>query len=143
MEDAPRDRYGRPLAEGSPDELLRDDEPRSTDEAVERAVERFDGERFFEAHELFELVWKSKDTDPSERTFWKAVTQVAVGCCHLQRGNAAGAIALLRRAASHLDARTLRRVDGAELRRRALDLAATIERGATASTRVFFRFPRR
>jgi len=106
-------------------------------------VEHFDAARFFEAHELFELVWKADDIADPDRKFWKGVTQVAVGCCHVQRGNARGAIALLRRAARHLEGRTVQRVDGAELIRLALDLARTIERGGTASVRAFPCFPLR
>jgi predicted metal-dependent hydrolase len=38
----------------------------------------------------------------ADRRFWKGVTQVAVGCCHVQRGNSRGAVALLNRAAANL-----------------------------------------
>ena len=62
----------------------------------------FDERRFFEAHEFFEYVWKADDVDDRDRGFWKGVTQVAVGCCHAQRGNRRGALAVLERAAGHL-----------------------------------------
>jgi hypothetical protein len=62
----------------------------------------FDERRFFEAHEFFEYVWKADDVDDRDRRFWKGVTQVAVGCCHAQRENTCGALALLERAAGHL-----------------------------------------
>lgn len=62
----------------------------------------FDEQRFFEAHEFFEYAWKADDVDDRDRRFWKGVTQVAVGCCHAQRGNGRGALALLERAAGHL-----------------------------------------
>ena len=140
----PRDRYGRPLPAGRPDELIRDGDPASIDEALDRAAVLFDDQRFFEAHELLELIWKSKDTDVGDRAFWKGATQVAVGCCHVQRGNARGAVALLRRAARNLEGTTsCRRVDGAELARLALDLAARVESGGTAAIRAFPRLPRR
>ena len=140
----PRDRYGRPLPPGRPDELLRDAAPASIDEVVDRAAALFDAGRFFEAHELLERVWKSEDIDPADRSFWKGATQVAVGCCHVQRGNARGAVALLRRAARNLEGTTSRGgIDGSSLMRLALDLAAQVERGGTAAVRAVPRFPRR
>ena len=139
--DLPRDRYGRPLPAGSPDELRRATPPASTAAALARAIALFDGERFFEAHELFELVWKARDTGEQDRAFWKGVTQIAVGCCHVQRGNARGASALFRRAARRLEPRVVGRIDGTALIRLALELAAEVERGGTAAVRSFPRFP--
>lgn len=102
----PRDRYGRPLARDAPDELPDRQEPDevvdSVGQAFECAVALFDEQRFFEAHEFFEWIWKSGQVDPADRDFWKGVTQVAVGCVHTQRGNAEGALTLLTRAADHL-----------------------------------------
>lgn len=71
-------------------------------EAFRQGVALFDQQRFFEAHERFEEVWRSEEIADEDRAFWKGVTQVAVGCCHLQRGNARGAVALLTRAAGYL-----------------------------------------
>jgi predicted metal-dependent hydrolase len=102
----PRDRYGRLLPRGSRDELASDGEPEevvgSAREACRRGIALFDEGRFFEAHEFFEYVWKADEVDDRDRIFWKGVTQVAVGCCHAQRGNSRGALALLERAAGHL-----------------------------------------
>lgn len=102
----PRDRYGRVLPQGSRDELAAGGEPTdvvgSAREARRRGIALFDEQRFFEAHELFEYVWKAKDVEDSARPFWKAVTQVAVGCCHAQRGNDRGALAVLERAIGEL-----------------------------------------
>ena len=138
-----RDRYGRPLPPGRADELVRGPEPATIDEAVERAAVLFDSGRFFEAHELFEWVWKARDTASQDRDFWKGAAQVAVGCCQVQRGNARGAVAVLRRAARNLaGAASRRRIDGAELTRIALDLAARVESGGTAAVRAFPRLPR-
>ena len=117
--------------------------PISTDAAIDEGAALFDDERFFEAHERFELVWKARDIAETDRNFWKGVTQVAVGCCHVQRGNARGAIALLRRATRYLEPRTVSRVDGAALIRLALDLAASVDRGGVAAVRSFPRFPPR
>lgn len=103
---SPRDRLGRALPPGSPDELAHAEVPEevvgSAAEACRRAIALFDQRRFFEAHEFFEYAWNSEDTDERDRGFWKGVTQVAVGCCHVQRGNVGGAVSLLERAASYL-----------------------------------------
>lgn len=142
----PRDRFGRPLPRGAPDELAGREEPEqvvsSVTEAFERGVALFDQQRFFEAHEFLEYVWKS--AGPADRSLWKGVTQVAVGYCHVQRGNATGAVALLERAAAYLDACTGlgRGVDVTALRRQALEVAAAVRaRGASPATG-FPAFPR-
>ena len=101
----PRDRYGRVLPRGSRDELARDGGPEQvvgSAQACRRGIALFDERRFFEAHEFFEHVWNAADVDDRDRRFWKGITQVAVGCCHAQRGNDRGALALLERAAGHL-----------------------------------------
>jgi uncharacterized protein len=103
----PRDRFGRPLPRGAVDELEDRVEPDevvgSIDQALDRAAALFAEQRFFEAHEFLEWIWKHEDVDPADRDFWKGVTQVAVGCCHTQRGNAQGAVTLLERAARYMD----------------------------------------
>jgi uncharacterized protein len=103
MPSVPRDRLGRPLASGRPARPA-EPSPANAAEAFAAATRRFDEARFFEAHELFEHVWRSPEVDPADREFWKGVTQVAVACCHVQRGNARGALALLARAVSKLEA---------------------------------------
>jgi uncharacterized protein len=55
--------------------------------------------RPFHAHEVFEAAWKS--TPAPEREFWRGLAQIAVGLTHARRGNARGAVALLRRGARH------------------------------------------
>jgi predicted metal-dependent hydrolase len=74
------------------------DVPEPTHAALVRGIALFDARRFFEAHECFEHIWKAKDVSARDRDFWKGVTQVAVGCCHAQRGNARGAHSLIDRA---------------------------------------------
>jgi predicted metal-dependent hydrolase len=106
----PRDRYGRPLPPGAEDQLAAADAPSDLPaetpgtvvDAYLRGVALFDTMRFFEAHECFEFVWKAADVHEQDRPFWKGVTQVAVGCCHVQRGNVKGAVALLTRATQYL-----------------------------------------
>ena len=55
--------------------------------------------RPFHAHEVFEAAWKS--TPAPERELWRGLAQIAVGLTHARRGNARGAVALLRRGAGH------------------------------------------
>ena len=101
-----RDRFGRPLPRAGGEERTETGEPegtpRSVDEACRRGIALFNEQRFFEAHELFEWAWKAEGIGDGDHAFWKAVTQVAVGCCHAQRGNDRGALALLERAAEQL-----------------------------------------
>jgi len=54
----------------------------------------------FHAHEVFEAAWKT--ARGQERELWRGLAQVAVGLTHARRGNAKGAVALLRRGAAHL-----------------------------------------
>jgi len=107
MTDRPRDRLGRPLPRGSRDELAGredpDDAEASAAEAAARAMDLFDAGRFFEAHEWFESLWKRSDVPGADRRFWRGLTQVAAGCCHLERGNLRGGAAVLERGASNLD----------------------------------------
>ncbi len=56
--------------------------------------------RPFHAHEVFEAAWKS--IPGPERELWRGLAQIAVGLTHAKRGNARGAVALLRRGAGHV-----------------------------------------
>ncbi len=51
--------------------------------------------RPFHAHEVLEAAWKSGPAQ--ERDLWQGLAQIAVGLTHARRGNARGAVALLRR----------------------------------------------
>lgn len=103
----PRDRYGAPLPRGAVDEMAHRREPEdvvaTVDEALAEFRALFDAGRFFEAHEFGEFIWKHPDVAEADRDYWKGVTQVAVGCVHIQRRNAVGADKLLARATAHLD----------------------------------------
>ncbi len=144
----PRDRFGAPLPRGCPDEMPHriqpDDVVTGVPDALAHAARLFDAQRFFEAHEFLEFIWKSDDVDPRDRDFWKGVTQVAVGCCHTQRGNAAGAITLLERGSRLLAPYPARYagVDADALAAGALRVAARVrEQGASPDVE-FFAFPR-
>lgn len=143
----PRDRFGRPLPYGAVNEMEAREEPEdvvaSIPEALGRVVELFAEERFFEAHEFLEYVWKHPELEPADRDFWKGVTQVAVGCAHTQRGNDAGAKALLERALGYMapypDAHG--GVDAAALAAGARRVIARIEADGAAPDLDFPRFP--
>lgn len=98
----PRDRHGRPLPAGSRDRLRAEQAPSSVAEALRQGILLFNRQRFFEAHECFEYAWKAPAADEADRRFWKGLAQIAVGCCHIQRGNPVGAVALLARGVEQL-----------------------------------------
>jgi uncharacterized protein len=97
----PRDALGRPLPYGSsgvpriPDELHL-----SPAETLRYAQDLLDRGQAFGAHEVLESAWK--DGPGAERMLWQGLAQLAVGITHVQRGNLAGAAALLRRATGRL-----------------------------------------
>ncbi len=144
----PRDRYGAPLPRGSIDEMAHRQEPEavvdSVADAFDEAVRLFDEQRFFEAHEFLEYVWKSDEIRPDDRDFWKGVTQVAVGCCHIQRGNETGAVTLLQRAARYLEPYPARYegVNAERLAAAAVGLASEVAATGVDPERGFFAFPR-
>jgi uncharacterized protein len=126
----PRDELGRPL-----DRSVADDGPRIPDDLIISPAEaaalggRLLAEgRPFHAHEVFEAAWKS--VPGPERELWRGLAQVAVGLTHARRGNASGAVALLRRGAAHVAefAGESREVDAALVAAQATDLADRIER---------------
>ena len=97
----PRDALGRPLARGEPGvEGVPEDLALSPQDALAEAQRLLDEGRPFHAHEVLEAAWKA--ADPGERELWRGLAQLAVGLTHLQRGNARGAVALLRRGAAHV-----------------------------------------
>jgi len=61
----------------------------------------FNSGAFFEAHERWESVWLA--AQEPEKTFLQGLIQVAASFHHLQRGNRAGTISLLRSALLRLD----------------------------------------
>lgn len=97
----PRDRLGRPLPYDTTEtELAEEFEYATVEEALATAVELWDDQRFFEAHECLEDVWHHAADD--DRDFWQGVVQVAVTCCHHQRGNDKGARVMAAKALERL-----------------------------------------
>ena len=99
----PRDALGRPLPRADaglamiPDELAL-----AAPDAARLADELLRAGRPFHAHEVLEASWKS--APPHERDLWQGLAQVAVGLTHAHRGNARGAVTLLRRGADRVRA---------------------------------------
>ena len=146
-----RDPRGRPRNARPPDELGRplprtagSDVPRNPDDLAVTGAEAAamgggllaEG-RPFHAHEVFEAAWKSGP--PAERDLWQGLAQIAVGLTHARRGNARGAVTLLRRGARRVsdyagagDAGQYG-INPGFVASRAEDLAARIERDGPAA----------
>jgi hypothetical protein len=100
----PRDELGRPQPWGAPDRLRLDDfDSLPLEDNHRLAREHFNAGRFFEAHEGWETAWK-QTRDTAEAELFKGLSQLGAGYVHLLRGNAHGAVRLLRRAAGRLGA---------------------------------------
>lgn len=130
----PRDALGRPLGRGAAGEPPAPDQALPPDLALARAQQLLDAGRPFHAHEVLEAAWKTAPAP--ERDLWQGLAQLAVGLTHAGRGNARGAVALLRRGAGRLAGYPgdgPHGVDVAGLRARAGELAALIETGGLAA----------
>lgn len=73
---------------------------RVPEQALARGIEHFNQREFFEAHEVWEALWRA--TPGPEREVYHGLIQVAVTCLHLTRGNLAGAKYELAQARAHL-----------------------------------------
>ena len=132
----PRDALGRPLPRGETGaERVPEDLSLPPADALALAQHLLDSGRPFHAHEVLEASWKQ--APQPERELWRGLAQVAVGLTHVQRGNARGAVALLRRGADRVSGYTgtaPHGIDAAGISRAAADLAARIEAaGGTAA----------
>lgn len=96
----PRDELGRPLPRAAADDAARvsDDLAVTPAEAAVLGGSLLAEGRPFHAHEVFEAAWKSAPDE--DREFWRGLAQIAVGLTHARRGNASGAVTLLRRGAA-------------------------------------------
>ena len=96
----PRDALGRPLDRAEPgagQPPIPDDLVIAGTDAAALADRLLREGRPFHAHEVLEAAWKSGP--PDERDLWQGLAQIAVGLTHARRGNARGAVTLLRRGA--------------------------------------------
>jgi len=130
----PRDELGRPLPRSAAQDVPRipDDLVISPAEAAALGGRLLAESRPFHAHEVFEAAWKS--IPGPERELWRGLAQIAVGLTHARRGNAPGAVALLRRGAGHVAgfAGASSEVDPGYVAAQASDLALRIERDGLA-----------
>ncbi len=128
----PRDALGRPLARGAAQadqDRIPDDLTISGPDAAALADRLLREGRPFHAHEVLEAAWKS--APPDERDLWQGLAQIAVGLTHARRGNARGAVALLRRGVQRVRADGRDRPYGMDIPAVLAacdDLAARIER---------------
>jgi uncharacterized protein len=125
----PRDEFGRPMSRAAVGEApLSDETALPPASALALAQRLIDDGRPFRAHEVLEASWKA--APEAERELWQGLAQVAVGLTHAQRGNARGAVALLRRGAAGISgysAGAPHGIDAAEIIRSANRLANLIE----------------
>ena len=101
----PRDALGRPLDRSAAEAgqaPIPDDLAITGRDAARLADQLLREGRPFHAHEVLEAAWKS--APPGERDLWQGLAQIAVGLTHARRGNARGAVALLRRGAQRVRA---------------------------------------
>ena len=121
----PRDELGRPLPWDAENRMhLEDYDNLPIARNHELAREHARRGRWFAAHEAWETAWKqARTTDEAE--FFKGLSQMGAGFVHLFRGNAHGAITLLRRAAGRVG----RYPDGTR-GVKTIDLAARLEADA-------------
>jgi hypothetical protein len=98
----PRDRLGRPLDWEAEGDLELPDFDAQTLEANHELAKRYLAEaHYFAAHEAWETSWKQARGTGDEELF-KGLSQMGAGYVHLLRGNAHGAVTLLRRAAGRI-----------------------------------------
>jgi hypothetical protein len=96
----PRDELGRPLPRDAAGAYVEEALPDDPEALLRMGIEHFNAQRFFQAHETWETAWHAASED--ERDFWQGITQIAVGCTHVQRDNPRGAMTLLRRGADRI-----------------------------------------
>ena len=66
-----------------------------------RGIQLFNERHFYDAHEIWEDVWR--ETNGPGKKFLQGLIQVAVAFHHHTTGNAVGACSLLKRACKNLD----------------------------------------
>jgi len=124
----PRDELGRPLPRQEAGVPTTPEVTLPPEESLAEAQRLIDSGRAFHAHEVLEGTWKAAAA--GERELWRGLAQLAVGLTHVRRGNPAGAVALLRRAADRIEpyaADPPYAVDGTGLVAWARSLAARVE----------------
>src|SRR3954469_19357995 len=101
-QERPRDALGRPLPYGATGVEPVSEEALPPLESVATARTLLEAGRPFAAHEVLEARWKAGPE--VERDLWQGLAQICVGLTHGARGNSIGALRLLDRAATRLEA---------------------------------------
>ena len=73
----------------------------ASDARFAAGVRLFNQENFFEAHDVWEQVWKNAEGE--EKTFYQGLIQAAAALLHVQRGNSVGAISVYLKSRPQLD----------------------------------------
>jgi predicted metal-dependent hydrolase len=71
------------------------------EEVLRRGGELFDQRMFWEAHEVWEEVWRRRSGRP-DRDFLKGIIQGSAGMWHATQGNYVGAVSVMGRAIDYL-----------------------------------------
>jgi uncharacterized protein len=71
------------------------------DEVLRRGADMFDRHLYWEAHEVWEEVWRRRAGQP-DRDFLKGIIQGAAGMWHATQANYKGAVSVLGRAVDYL-----------------------------------------
>ena len=137
----PRDALGRPLDHDAPEIGTEAGQARIPDDLVidgtdaATLADRLLREgRPFHAHEVLEAAWKSGP--PGERDLWQGLAQIAVGLTHARRGNARGAVTLLRRGAERVRADQERAERAARSHPYGLDIPAVLAASDDLAARI-------
>jgi uncharacterized protein len=72
------------------------------DEVLRRGGALFDNGQYWEAHEVWEEVWRMRKGRP-DRDFLKGIIQGAAGMWHATQGNYKGAVSVMSRAVEYLE----------------------------------------
>jgi predicted metal-dependent hydrolase len=72
------------------------------EEVLRRGAALFDDGMYWEAHEVWEEVWRRRKGLP-DRDFLKGMIQGAAGMWHLSQGNYKGAVSVLERAIAYIE----------------------------------------
>jgi hypothetical protein len=137
----PRDGLGRPLArdvgqqrgDAGQDRIPDDLVITGRDAAVLADRLLRDG-RPFHAHEVLEAAWKTGP--PGERDLWQGLAQIAVGLTHARRGNARGAVTLLRRGTERVRAADGPGPSGRDPHPYGMDVPAVLAAAEDLATRI-------
>ena len=74
---------------------------KALEEALDRGIELFNKQEFYEAHEIWEVQWNEEQGD--ERRLLQGLIQVAAGFYKLQTGMPSGTYKLLYKGLEHLE----------------------------------------